>query len=422
MMKRLLVLVFMGIAVLSGAVFGQVGLLQEVPCSIQPGSQSWEIILSSTPLEELVAVPRDADELRYGALRLGNGPDRTVSLAVFEGTEGLCLWLDANNNEDLTDDIGGGRGKQIGWESSAWRFSIDVDYVENGQTVTVPYTVVLMAYPVDDETTPYQYVAFYAGHRQGLIEIAGKILPIAIIDFNGNGRFDDVEDIDRESLLVALDTDGDGEISYSPHEIFLPGETLRVGEHGYKIASISPSGRRIELAEIEQRFPTWPIYSLGHTFPEVDGETLGGEHFRLSDLRGKVVALFFVPLRSCQCDGPFDCFRSDSIARRCMHMRSIAAEFGRDPRVQVVVILTGEGTPLDEWNDPDLGWKVVSTPSIPGVDHPLFLRTFILDQEGIIRDMDRPVFVGKDIWGCPNAEMAYVFDVEWVIERLLDNP
>ncbi len=103
-------------------------------------------------------------------------------------------------------------------------------------------------------------------------------------------------------------------------------------------------------------------------------------------------------------------------------MRSIAAEFGRDPRVQVVVVLIGEGTPLDEWNDPDLGWKVVSTPNIPGIDHLFFSGTFILDQEGIIRDMDRPVFVGKDIWGCPNAKMAYVFNVEWVIKRLLDSP
>ncbi|MGQ9733974.1 MAG: redoxin domain-containing protein [Candidatus Bipolaricaulia bacterium] len=362
------------IGLLSELLDWPIGAVSAIPLSLQ-----------DTPPESLSALPAQVvrgGPCSYGAIRLGNGRDRTITVLICHW-EPPQVWIDANNDEDLTNDGGGLPDARWEWRGFSWSSTVQVEYDINDDIIRVPYHIRVTGYYNYEE---HGYSFIYGGycHRQGLIELEGKLYPIAVSDLSSDGLYDDLD-----KLVIAIDTDGDGELQLFPdsYEIYGPNQPLQVGERLYKIKSVSPDGRRIEVEQIGIAPPP-PILAPGQRAPDFESKTLEGEEIKLSDFRGKVVVLIFwnpsiQPGSRC-CEAYQDIWR----------VEDLNALLGEGPYQHKVVLLGIATSPQppdpSSLKEEGIQFSVIWDPSI----NELYRRSligrglFIIDKEGIIHDMD----------------------------------
>jgi len=396
---------------------GHEATLQMFPCRF--GGMEVEVKLSPIPPEKLRGLPQKGEgDLWYGSITLGNGADTTITMAVWEGPEGPYVWLDGDNDEDLSDEGPGHWEWHKGWERFLWRYRVNVEYRENGRDLHEPYLLRIMARPNYDAENPpwYTYSICPGSHRRGVIDLDGKNVLIAI----GEADFDGV--FTPEELWVAVDTDNDGKISFYPYEIFRPGEPVHLDKTLYEVAFVSPSGSYIRLRPIGERPHPLPILSVGRVFPDLEAKDISGKDFSLAELRGRIVALFFVQESFldlvCKGDGTKVC--RNQWSHVCHRHRSIAEFFSDDPQVKVVVVLTdGEPPRLEKWRDPDLSWIVIWAPWALE-DYRVGTQAFVIDEAGVIRYSDELTAHCFSCWACPRYETSYAspLDILWAIRRL----
>lgn len=175
--------------------------------------------LVDTPYETLTKEPQYASaQVKYGYFTLGNGDDTKISFAIdkLDQTKAV-VYVDKNNNEDLTDDAGPYINQ--GTEKLACTVSLDIDItLLSGEKIKQPYS--LWFWLPEQQSDPKVYSRFYAVcHYAGKISINNTIYNVVAFEkSNHNGLF-------KESGLY-IDLNNDNKITETT-EYFKHGDTLQ---------------------------------------------------------------------------------------------------------------------------------------------------------------------------------------------------
>jgi peroxiredoxin len=249
------------------------------------------LALSPHSREKLFEEPELEGKL-YGEMELGNGKDQFITVIIGEHEGWPVIYVDANNDEDLTNDGDGNwDGERSGW---GYRCTVTVqaDYSIDGENVALPYRVYI--YGTKDRPGPAGRLKDYTwfGHcrREGTVEFGHDSYRIALYDGNSDGLYSDLE-----NTILAIDVDGDGFFFTIPdsYELWQPGEPIRLGSTTYQVASVSPGGRKVEFAILKEGVPLHPILLPGYPAPDFMAKDLKGVEISLKELQGNVVLLYF---------------------------------------------------------------------------------------------------------------------------------
>lgn len=432
MRKVCLVLLFLCMSVCTPVVLassdGFIGLLGEaVPWTIPP-VYSMGIQLQKTPLEKLEGVPQ-VKGLLFGAMELGNGEDNLVSIAVLLENPPR-LWVDTNNNEDLSDD------EHIMWDfrtvdgnTYLWSYlKVQVEYQVKGETVYLP-VYVDNCVSMDPIRGGIGVDYSVLGHREGLIEVDGKLYPIALslIQTTSNAIYNNLND-----LLFGIDIDRDNKIDVcdDSYELFRADTPFYVGDKVYEIKSVSPGGRKLVLGESNREAVKKPVLRGGHLSPDFQTTTLvEGKPFSLSNFKGKVVMLYFAPSFYVfpLLDDENYCYSCPYDVQSQYYQRMSDLEFlveaNRD-KVVLVWILTDEEEPkpdLIEKLQEGIGFPLVTMIWDPKVTE-LYLypgeRLFILDKNGTIKATDECWFEVRD--GEIKGGVDRLLYIDLIVEDIID--
>jgi hypothetical protein len=167
---------------------------------------------ASKPCETLTAEPKYASRPRYGCLKLGNGDDQRVSFAFVENDPGL-LYLDKNNDEDLTND--GAPLRNLGAGAFAATAYLQIDVIANdGAKTRQPlnlwfyankdglffYSICHWAGELELNGRAYKAIAFEDGNHDGLYKESGLC-----VDLNANGRCEKETELFKDNDALTVD-------------------------------------------------------------------------------------------------------------------------------------------------------------------------------------------------------------------------
>jgi len=353
----------------------------------------------------------------YGLVPLGSGDDPGVTLAIFEnGTP--RLWVDTNNDEQLTLDEFLHIGSRIGLRAYSWSIQVMVEYSDGERLYLFPYQIsVVASYSYTGDRYEVRYST--SGVQRGLIQLAGRLYPIAIMDLSQTARYDD-----PSQLLVAVDTDGDGRLNNLPgsHEVYFPSAPLRfqVGETLYEITDVSVDGRYLTVQPVgyaKQR----PVIAPGHFAPDFETQSPDDRLLPLSDYRDSVVVLAFLPdLKKTRCPtcDPVATRSSD----RFVAIRAVLEEVEGD--VVLIIITNSYSYPLPEvqtHSEEPQGLRIETV--LDSLITELYRRTegvIIVDQAGKIAAMDQWWYSEKCGEPRGKLEQLHAEEVRAVVARLLE--
>ena len=252
-----------------------------------PASAFRRIPLHPQSQETLVRTPRFLGrQPLYGSMVFGNGNDSLITVVVDEPSAVLRrIWIDSNNNEDLTDD-GEGFWKDV--RNSVWTTSVTVSvFVRTTEgEVSHPFGIVLTRFQDRDEPS---LVVRRTGYNIGEIPFKGKTYGVAVSDEDNDGVYQ------RDRTTIAVDRNQDGICDGSPEsaERAEPGEPFDLAGTGFRLAAISPDGRWLTLARTDSAVPAKPYIEPGYQAPDFSGTDLDDRPFELVSWRGHVVVLDF---------------------------------------------------------------------------------------------------------------------------------
>lgn len=216
-----------------------------VPVTRLPGNLRWEVhsrwvfrkraqLHTERPLT--YAYPEGAGRSQdYGQITLGNGarPDVQFMIDYFDGV-GL-LYVDRNNNGDLTDD--GPPALRANGECCIFELvQIEVTYATG---VTVPYTI-----------SAHLPTVHQGGAWIGNVEVSGRQFLALTVDRDIDGLFTGTED------YVCVDADGDLELdcaNIDSPERFAHGDVAILAGRRLRVM-VAESGHRIEFADAVEAY------------------------------------------------------------------------------------------------------------------------------------------------------------------------
>jgi hypothetical protein len=184
---------------------------------------------------EGVKVPSDIADGRFGVLDLAGGV--RVAVAHEAGGKARGLWVDADLDGDLAEET------PVPW-SAGENWPSTTDTVRLPTPGAAEPRSVLLLFKRERSDVHDQLGVITRAHRRGWIEVSSRLRPAALVDGNGDLRFDDLEH-DR----AFLDLDGDGEIQTSYEEIRL-GEAVAVGREGYAVEVPDPLGGTVTFRRV----------------------------------------------------------------------------------------------------------------------------------------------------------------------------
>ncbi len=213
------------------------------------------ITLADAPQEKLAREPAYASTPRYGALHLGNGSDAIVTVVLDEPEVGKTsfLYVDVNNDNDLTNDSGGAwpKGNDVNFIRD---LEIAVAYQAEAATATAGYF--MRFYRFKDfsqrEALRDKVLCYRANHREGQIELEGVSYRIGIADDDTDGLFDD---LDATGMAIDLDRDGNLDGKPGSWEAFKANEPFHAGGKSWKVLSIAPAGDSIAVGPSDVEVP-----------------------------------------------------------------------------------------------------------------------------------------------------------------------
>lgn len=195
------------------------------------------IELTGKPHKKLHAEPDyQSDHPRYGALALGDGPDRSVAV-VLDAVEGKlpCLYVDSNNDKDLTNDV----PAEMQLVSNSWHRledkTIDVSYSSGTVPCKYHFWYVQDRFP---DTLSYEG----STGRQCFVQCRGKKYWIMLSGTGCNACYDDVNSVHlivREWHESSSPSWGDA--------VLKPSERFELGGRKWQLGPISPDGTRMTL-------------------------------------------------------------------------------------------------------------------------------------------------------------------------------
>ena len=176
--------------------------------------------LTPGPTESLT-VPRNLDmrrtDLLFGFLPLGNGADSRISFILSEEGGDWALFVDKNNNEDMTDD-GPPLSNQGSGTVMAASLSVSVE-IQRGRGVSLvrPYELWVWFRGIDDDRG-IRGLFYGRNHYAGSVSIDGRVYEASAFELRGHdGLYRD------DGLCIDLDQNGE---CHEEREIFFDGEVV----------------------------------------------------------------------------------------------------------------------------------------------------------------------------------------------------
>jgi len=352
----------------------------------------------TAPVETLAAEPTYRGTPFYGALEVGDGPDRVFSWVLDEPPDGPPrFWLDVNNNEDLTDD-GDGSWDELGERTFTARRDLQVTYAEGGPPAALHY----FFYRFRGEA-PTQRGVLYARDwaRVGEVRLAGRSYRIGLIENDNDGIFrltDDEGQSDPRAVSFTIDLNGDGELDTSSDsaEHYEGTEPFHADGESWVLASVSPRGDRVTFRVSEVKVAPKAYIDVGFTAPGFQGVDQTGRTVSLADFlkEHKVVLLDFWATwcGPCITELPHVKAASEQYGEQGFGILGISLD--ADPalqpgeasrtREQVAAFMRENGMNWSSIYD-GKGWEAEVSDAYRVNAIP---ATFLLDAEGVIRHRD----------------------------------
>jgi len=266
--------------------------------------------LMEQPKEKLSKEPAYSATHEYAAIEMGNGADNIITVAIDEGGDTPKIYIDKNNNEDLTDDGDGAwqnvrsmRGISV---ASISNVEVQADYREGGKDFTEPYYLNIYRFIGVPEKNArgqvdirHKSLFYYPDTTlKGALSYGGKSTVVMLQEPVADGVFDDMTKGPMNAGVAGLmiDYNGDGKINMgglSPESISSGGvwnatQPFYFNGKSWEIKKISPSGGTMDVQMVDAKTdpPSWAP-------PDFTAKALDGSTVTLSKLHGKVVLLDF---------------------------------------------------------------------------------------------------------------------------------
>ncbi len=295
------------------------------------------------PREKLILPEIKAEQkwfLEMGAPRPIVDGDRIITAMIIIKDDGDLIYLDRNNDEDLTNDgepiffpldendlrIFKPAAENPDYKNGALfqrkpkspsgrpglRSKLYNTFVDDEGNV-LPIQVQMWSKYFTDFEGKVRTFYYYASLElsRGIAEISGREYQIALHDANFNGRFNDSKD----RLIVDIDGDGINR-RRGLHERFKLTDVFQVGSKNYKLSQIDPQGRSLHIVEADEepislfrvedrttklersiarknRIQAKRTLKLNPAFWDIQFETIDGDSIRLADYKGSYLLLNF---------------------------------------------------------------------------------------------------------------------------------
>lgn len=236
------------------------------------------------PVEKLLKLPKFKGTPRYGELLLSAGTDKSFTVVLDDAAAGeSLLYVDANNNEDLTDD--GEPGKQYSKDATSVAKYCKLQ-VEHGKKVT-EYQMYVYYFNSNAKTfSAYTMMDWW----EGTATLAGQSVKFAIVDQNNDGCFDDLEHL---ALVIDYNQDGKYDGARDSNEFGLAKDPFAAAGKGWVVKSVSEAGDEMVIGESADPVAMRPPLGPGSPSLDFTGTDKDGNEVSLSSLMGKVVLLSF---------------------------------------------------------------------------------------------------------------------------------
>jgi peroxiredoxin len=277
--------------------------------------------LSDKPAEELKAQPTYTGTPLYGAIKLGDGADNTYTIVVdlaadwsaftqaFTAAQGKVdmktvparIYIDANNDEDLTNDgdgvlmaCGADRAAKDAYIIQGPLAKCAVTYAD-GTELDYPIGVWMFPQRGTGNNTDYGRTLFFrrACSFETKLPVAGEEVLARFYDENANGLI-----VAADGDMLAIDLNQDGKLDAKPKgpETYAIDAPFNFKGESYVLKSTGPRGNDAVVAVSEKKVepPVYPpTIAVGEPAPDFTMATLDGGTFKLSDQKGKVVLIDF---------------------------------------------------------------------------------------------------------------------------------
>lgn len=246
--------------------------------------------------------PGDLKNPMYGVLQIRTASSRPVIVIVDEPEgEPARLFIDANNNADLTDD------KVVEWSPRASKGSDGNEYTMHSGNTSVdigtpnqPMSIAFGLYrfdPKDPGRAALKDVLLYYRDyaRSGEIKLGEKSYKVILSDESATGDFRGKEG-DNSGVNLMIDVNGNGKFD-SRGERFDVRKPFNIGGTTYELTNISPDGASVGVAISTQtvaEIPTPPDHAVGKKITAFDAQLTKGGTVRFpQDYKGKIVMIDF---------------------------------------------------------------------------------------------------------------------------------
>lgn len=297
----------------------------------------------SAPQEALTLPDVDTSQVQFTSVYSGiSDEDRRVTVMVRPEAAGERLYIDANNDNDLTNDgpsrlfpsskdslvfyvhSDGDPRQRIGrvllryphhllGDSAGQKRFAEASYDAEGNMTPSTLRVWQMPYPDFEGKKGTFYYPRRLGLSRGQATLGGVPYEIGILDFNTNGRFDDRRNEERpqfsDVLIIDLNRDDSLDVRTTA-EVFKLYDVFEVGGARYKVAHVDPYGRSLRLVETDEAATSYyvteqssagasaqaasaPAGELDASFWALELQTLSGETVAMEDFKGQHVLLNF---------------------------------------------------------------------------------------------------------------------------------
>lgn len=264
---------------------------QQRPLSLQ---------LSPRAPENLKKAPGGLVSPWYGVLNLGPKESPTHILVLADDLDGPMprVWVDANNDGDLTND------PAVDWTKSSYKGAKDVRYdkLEGGATVsirygaqTLPLRIGFLRYDAADPTrgASRNALLYYADYGYaGDLTLGNATYKAMLVDTTVTGDFRGRPG----GIALLIDVNGNG-IFDRRGEFYDTALPFNIKGTTYQITGMSASGETFKVERSRQTVPEVPPppdLRPGHKAPEFEAKTLDGKTIKFpSAFKGKIILLIF---------------------------------------------------------------------------------------------------------------------------------
>ncbi len=196
------------------------------------------------------------------------GEDQNISVLVYQFNDEDLLYIDRNNDEDLTNDgppilfpleqdsvsftINSSQDKNQILKLSLWRKpdlpdSSVARFVNPDGNLNEKYLMLAKVYssdPVFNGDNRSFYFDYRITVRKSVAEINGVRILLGLFDYTNNGIFNDERD------LLLIDFNQDNKLDYlHDEEIFKLNDIFRIGDKNYQLENIDRYGHHLSLQE-----------------------------------------------------------------------------------------------------------------------------------------------------------------------------